>query len=159
MKLVGNHYVRSAAIGLVVLLLTAAAADAVRVNICIRSGNHQVEFGSAWLTTGYGEMIPGSEVDFSVYGQFGPGWTKTLTTGNLAINYPDDITDMHVEAYKVDGIDYPMYTVWPPISPGVWYPLPPDDRGFFRDETLGIMFEDATPVEPDSWGKIKALYI
>lgn len=158
MKLTVKSHLLSVYIGFAVLLLLSAPADAVRVNICLRSGDHEVEFGEVWLTTGYGEEIPGSRVDFSGYGQFGPGQTRQLTTDDLDITYPDGITDIHVGRYEADGGDYGPEDIGPPVSPNTWYPLPPDDRGFFQDDTLGVMFEDATVVETHSWGEIKALY-
>jgi hypothetical protein len=151
MKLTVKSFLLSVYIVFVVLLLLPVAADAVRVNICLRSGDHEVEFGEVWLTTGYGEEIPGSRVDFSACGQFGPGQTKRLTTDDLDIAYPHGITDIHVGRYVADGGDYGPEDIGPPVSPNTWYPLPPDD-------TLGVMFEDATDVETYSWGEIKGLY-
>ncbi|MCX7022520.1 MAG: hypothetical protein NTW26_09665 [bacterium] len=127
--------------------------DAAYFNIAVRSGSHQVEFGEVWLTHG-GVEIPGSRVDFSVYGQFGPGQTRVLTTKDLM----GDITDVHLAPYTADGGDYGPVDIGPPVSPGVWYPLDPDARGYILDDTLAVMFEDATGVETGSWGEIKALY-
>jgi len=135
-------------------LLFVGAVEAAPVNIAIRSGSHQVEFGEAWLTH-MGVEIPGSRVDFSVYGQFGPGQTRVLTTENIKM---EDITDIHLAPYTADGGDYGPEDIGPPVSSGVWYPLPPDARGYILDDTLAVMFEDATGVEMGSWGKIKALY-
>jgi len=147
----------TAVVVVVGFLLFVGAAEAVRVNISVRSGDHTAEFGEVWLTHG-GMEIPGSRVDFSVFGQFGPGQTRQLTTDDLDISFPDDITDIHVAPYSADGGDYGPEDIGPPVSPGVWYPLPPDDRGSFPDDTLAVMFEDATPVETGSWGKVKALF-
>jgi len=138
-------------------LLFVGAVEAAYVNIAIRSGSHQVEFGEVWLTNN-GMEIPGSRVDFGGYGQFGPGETCVLTTADLDIRDLDDITDIHLAPYTADGGDYGPEDIGPPVSPGTWYPLPPDARGYLLDDTLAVTFEDATGVETGSWGQIKALY-
>jgi hypothetical protein len=152
----GNAFM-TAVVVVVGFLLFVGAAEAVRINVLVRSGDHAVEFGEVWLTQG-GMEIPGSRVDFSGYGQFGPGQTRQMTTGDLDISYPGDITDIHVAPYAADGGDYGPVDIGPPVSPGVWYPLPPDGRGPFPDDTLAVMFEDATRVETGSWGRVKALF-
>src|SRR4030042_1716429 len=138
-------------------LLFTDAVEAAYVNIAIRSGSHQVAFGEVWLTH-MGAEIPGSRVDFSEYGQFGPGETCVLTTADLDIRDLDDITDIHLAPYTADGGDYGPEDIGPPVSPGIWYPLPPDARGYLLDDTLAVMFEDSTGVETGSWGEINALY-
>jgi len=138
----------------VALLLFAGAVEAARVNISIRSGSHQVEFGEVWLTRD-GKEIPGSRVDFGAFGQFGPGQTRTLTTANIKLS---DVNDIHLSPYTVDGDILDEVHIGPPVSQGVWYPLPPDALCYMADDTLAMMFEDATGVETGSWGEIKALY-
>jgi hypothetical protein len=147
----------AAVVVVVGFLLFVGTAEAVRVNILVRSGDHTAEFGEVWLTQG-GMEIPGSRVDFSGYGQFGPGQTRQMTTADLDISYPDGITDIHVAPYTADGGDYGPEDIGPPVSPNTWYPLPPDARGLFPDDTLAVMFEDATSVETGSWGRVKALF-
>ncbi len=129
----------------VVLTATFPALGAsYRVNI--RSGSYNMGVTKLWLThEGYTiwecEDVP---VDIP------PGHTARLSTGELEM-VPNDFA---IE-YTLNG-DAHSYTKYP-IELDTWYPLP-DGKGIKRTSPEIMVQDEANVVEPDSWGKIKALY-